>query len=90
MHMGVPCLVSDRVGCQRDLVSDGETGWHFSVHSPGGLRDALGRALNDITRDAQGFRQRVLSRVSAFTYAQAAEGLAEALRHATRTSAGGL
>jgi glycosyltransferase involved in cell wall biosynthesis len=24
MHMGVPALVSDRVGCQRDLVRDKE------------------------------------------------------------------
>lgn len=83
MHLGVPCLVSDRVGCQRDLVSDGETGWVFAATSTDGLRDALRRALADTARDADGFRQRVLARIAGYTYAAAAEGLERALLHAT-------
>ncbi len=39
MSMGVPCLVSDRVGCQRDLVLDGETGWVFPAGDAAQLRE---------------------------------------------------
>jgi glycosyltransferase involved in cell wall biosynthesis len=39
MHMGVPALVSDLVGCQRDLVTEGETGWVFSAGTPDTLRE---------------------------------------------------
>jgi len=34
MHMGTPALVSERVGCQRDLVTEGETGWVFKPTNP--------------------------------------------------------
>lgn len=84
MHLGVPCLVSDRVGCQRDLVTEGETGWVFSAGSRMGLTDALSRALAGIAADAAGFRARVAARIAGYTYEAAASGLARALRHATR------
>ncbi|CAM2830573.1 glycosyltransferase family 4 protein [Rariglobus hedericola] len=86
MHLGVPCLVSDRVGCQRDLVTDKETGWVFSVDTPDGLRDALHRAFADIDRDAEGFRQRVAARIAGYTYATATKGLALAVQHAVAPS----
>jgi glycosyltransferase involved in cell wall biosynthesis len=83
MHMGAPALVSDRVGCQRDLVTDGETGWVFPADDSGALRARLGAALDALT--APGGRERlrsaVLRRISGYTYARAAEGLAAALRH---------
>jgi glycosyltransferase involved in cell wall biosynthesis len=82
MHLGVPCLVSDRVGCQADLVTDGETGWVFSIEEPEGLRLALDRALADIASKQDELRQRVRERIRAYTYAQAADGLAEAVKQA--------
>lgn len=86
MHLGVPCLVSDRVGCQRDLVTDGETGWVFPAAQPDGLRDTLARALTDITRDTAGFRQRVAERIAGYTYATASAGLAAALHSVHKNS----
>jgi glycosyltransferase involved in cell wall biosynthesis len=84
MHAGVPCLVSDRVGCQRDLVTEGETGWAFPADAPTGqhsaLEEALRRALADTARDAAGFRQRVLDRIAGYTYATATAGLAQAVQ----------
>ena len=80
MHLGVPCLVSDRVGCQRDLVTDGETGWVFPVGDDTVLRTALERALADTARDAAGFRSRVTSRIAGYTYASATDGLTRAVR----------
>ena len=76
MHLGVPCLVSDRVGCQRDLVTDGETGWVFPAESPAGLRDALARALS---ADLAAMKPAVAARIAGYTYAEASAGLARAL-----------
>jgi glycosyltransferase involved in cell wall biosynthesis len=80
MHAGVPCLVSDRVGCQRDLVTEGDTGWVFSADAPGGLEAALQRALLATAQDAAGFHQRVVDRIAGYTYATATAGLAQAVQ----------
>ena len=70
-------LVSDRVGCQEDLVTDGETGWVFRSDDPADLRRSLAIAL---AADLAPFRARVLARISNHTYAVAADGLKTALR----------
>ncbi len=79
MHMGVPCLVSNVVGCQRDLVTDGDTGWVFRANDPAHLGAKLDEALDGLHRDAPGFRERVGVRVAGYTYAQATDGLLRAL-----------
>ena len=81
MHMGVPALVSERVGCQRDLVEDGVTGWVFRHDSAEMLRERLHQALAylgaPLTADA--LRRRVKERISAYTYRQTTAGLRQAL-----------
>jgi len=79
MHMGVPCLVSDVVGCQRDLVTDGDTGWVFRAGDAAHLNLKLDEALEALSRDAAGFKARVLARIAGYTYEQATEGLLSAL-----------
>jgi glycosyltransferase involved in cell wall biosynthesis len=79
MHLGVPCLVSDRVGCQRDLVTDGETGWVFRASEPASLAPALARALHDVGARAPQLRAAVAQRIAGYTYAQATAGLLAAL-----------
>jgi glycosyltransferase involved in cell wall biosynthesis len=76
MHLGRPCLVSDRVGCQRDLVTDGETGWVFRADDPGHLREKLAAAL---AADLAPFRPRIARRIAGYTYAAAAAGLLSAI-----------
>jgi len=80
MHMGVPCLVSDRVGCQRDLVTDGETGWVFLANDPSSLREKLSTVL----RSDPGVRARlavnIARRIADYTYEQATAGLLRGLR----------
>jgi glycosyltransferase involved in cell wall biosynthesis len=81
MHMGVPALVSDRVGCQRDLVDDGETGWVFRAEDPADLRRQLGRAL-DTLGDESGrarIKAAAIERISHYTYEQTTSGLLDAL-----------
>lgn len=82
MQMGVPCLVSDRVGCQRDLVTDGETGWVFSSEQPGALRANLARALNDLATRRKEIREAVRARIAGYSYSHAAAGLNLALKAA--------
>lgn len=76
MHLGVPCLVSDRVGCQQDLVTDGETGWVFRAEDSADLQKKLGEAL---AADLSAFRPRVAERIAHYTYATATAGLQRAL-----------
>jgi len=79
--MGVPCLVSDLVGCQQDLVSQGETGWVFAADSPEGLRRALAEAVVDSRpgADRERIRRAVAGRIAGYTYSQTTAGLEAAL-----------
>jgi glycosyltransferase involved in cell wall biosynthesis len=79
MHMGVPCLVSDVVGCQRDLVTDGDTGWVFRADDPAHLAVKLHEALATLDRDSAGFKVRAAARIAGYTYAQTTEGLLRAI-----------
>lgn len=81
MHLGVPCLVSDRVGCQRDLVTDGETGWVFPVADPFALRAKLSLAVATLAEPVarERIRSAVAARISGYTYTQTTAGLLQAL-----------
>lgn len=79
MHGGVPCLVSDRVGCQRDLVTEGETGWVFPAADPAALEPALARALTALRGDTTALRARIGERIAGYTFAAAARGLLAAV-----------
>ena len=81
MHLGVPVLVSDLVGCQRDLVSEGETGWVFSATDPTALQLALSRALAALAAEGarENFRRAVMARIAGYRYEQTSAGLRRAL-----------
>lgn len=85
MHLGVPCLVSNRVGCQRDLVTDGATGWVFRASDPAALPAALARALKDVVARGPALRAAVTQRIAGYTYACATAGLLHAVRAALPT-----
>lgn len=89
MHLGVPALVSDRVGCQEDLVTAGETGWVFRADDPGDLRRQLDAALAELAdpRRRGALRGRVLRRIESYSFERAAAGLLQALDYATGGSA---
>jgi glycosyltransferase involved in cell wall biosynthesis len=84
MHVGVPALVSDRVGCQQDLVTPGETGWVFRHDDRADLRAKLVAALALLRQPAEValLRARVKDRIERYTYAHAAAGLRAALDYA--------
>jgi glycosyltransferase involved in cell wall biosynthesis len=82
MHMGVPCLVSDLVGCQRDLVLDGETGWVCRAGDPAHLREKLAAALALPPAQLEKIKRAAAEKISHYTYAQTTEGLLRALAFA--------
>jgi glycosyltransferase involved in cell wall biosynthesis len=79
MHLGVPCLVSDLVGCQQDLVTPGETGWVFRAGDSHALAAALAAALRAPADELQRLGRNARQRVAGYTYAQTADGLLQAL-----------
>jgi glycosyltransferase involved in cell wall biosynthesis len=79
MHLGVPCLVSDLVGCQQDLVRPGETGWVFAAAEPAGLAGALRAALATSAAEMDRLRRNVAGRIAGYTYTQTTQGLLAAL-----------
>lgn len=86
MMMSVPCLVSDRVGCQQDLVTHGETGWVFSADDRFALREGLREALDTLDAHEERIRSAVRDRISGYTYAQASVGLKRAIEYAVGNS----
>jgi len=79
MHLGVPCLVSDLVGCQRDLVRPGETGWVFPAEDRAALAAALSSALRTPPEEMLRLRRNALATVAGYTYQQTSDGLLAAL-----------
>jgi glycosyltransferase involved in cell wall biosynthesis len=79
MHLGVPCLVSNRVGCQRDLVTDGVTGWVFPATDQFALTSTLSRALKDVSYRGPDVRAAVARRIADYSYEHATDGLMRAV-----------
>jgi glycosyltransferase involved in cell wall biosynthesis len=76
LHHGVPCVVSEAVGCTPDLVEPGRTGEIAETGSVGSLAAALRRGLDLVGRAE--IRQECRRRVSGYTVEKAAEGIARA------------
>ncbi len=81
MHLGVPALVSDCVGCQRDLVTDGETGWVFRADDLPHFTEKLSTALVAVRAPGVSapMRERIAARIGDYSFAKAAAGLMSAL-----------
>ena len=76
LHHGLPCVLSEGVGCALDLIEPGITGDLFETGSARSLNSAIGRAMALIGRSE--IRERCRQKVSGYTVAKAAEGLARA------------
>lgn len=78
LHHGLPCVVSDRVGCGPDLIEPGVTGEFFEAASVESLALALQRALGLISLLTT--REHCRAKASGYTVEQAAAGIATAYR----------
>jgi glycosyltransferase involved in cell wall biosynthesis len=83
LHHGVPCVVSEAVGCAPDLVHPGVTGDLFETSSPDSLARALMRSMA-LVGNAE-TRTRCRQHVSRYSVREAARGIALAYRDATRS-----
>lgn len=83
MHLGVPCLVSDVVGCQRDLVTPGDTGWVFPSEDHSALAATLNAALRTPAEALHQLSDQARARVAGYTYRQTSDGLLTALASLT-------
>ena len=73
---GLPCVVSEAVGCGPDLVVPGVTGEVFNAGSAADLAASLVRAFNLAGR--RDVRESCRERVAGYSVARAAEGIARA------------
>lgn len=83
LHHGLPCVVSERVGCAPDLVEPGRTGEICSIGEIQSLATTLERALKLI--GGQEIRESCRQKIKGYTVEKAAEGIArgyESLREA--------
>jgi glycosyltransferase involved in cell wall biosynthesis len=76
LHHGVPCVVSEAVGCAPDLVEPGVTGEIAATGSAESLAAAIERALPLAARPDT--RAQCRAKVSGYTVEKAAQGIAEA------------
>jgi glycosyltransferase involved in cell wall biosynthesis len=76
LHHGLPCVVSEAVGCAPDIVESGVTGTIFETDSSESLASALQQAFEIIRRDET--RRNCRQKVSAYSMENAARGIAEA------------
>jgi len=78
LHHGLPCLVSDRVGCAPDLIKAGVTGEIFAAGSSSALAEAIQRGLAMIGKEET--RQACRTLIDNYRVEKAAEGIAQAYR----------
>jgi glycosyltransferase involved in cell wall biosynthesis len=71
--------VSDVVGCQRDLVIPGKTGWVFPAANCSALAAALSTAFRTTPEEMQRFSLAAIETMKGYTYQQTSAGLLEAL-----------
>ena len=76
LHHGLPCLVSDAVGCAPDLIDRGVTGDVFQTGSTIDLAQVISRIL-PLTECAE-TRAKCREKVSGYTIEKAAAGIAKA------------
>jgi glycosyltransferase involved in cell wall biosynthesis len=76
LHHGLPCVLSEGVGCAPDLIDPGVTGGIFETGSICSLAAAIRRVRALIGRPE--IREKCRQKVSGYTVAKAAEGIARA------------
>ena len=76
LHHGLPCLVSEAVGCAPDLIENGVTGMVFETCSSQSLAAALQQVFKFIRRDD--VRWKCKQKVNGYSVENAAKGIAEA------------
>lgn len=82
LHHGLPCVVSETVGCHPDLIEPGVTGEVTEANSAGALAAGLQRLITWMPPGENGaaLRERCRAKVAGYSTAKAAEGIVRAYR----------
>jgi glycosyltransferase involved in cell wall biosynthesis len=83
MNAGRAVILSDDIGCQPDLVTDGVEGYVFPVRDVNALTEALRRVLATPETAAQ-MGQRALNRINAWSFEEDIQALRQAIAQLTR------
>ncbi|EMI17909.1 Glycosyl transferase, group 1 [Rhodopirellula maiorica SM1] len=86
MACGLPAIVSDQVGCARDLIHESQTGFCFSF----GDWDALARILNEVASgrfDLKSMGNNARSQIAEYSPEAAAQGILHAVDFCLRNPA---
>ncbi|WP_433983025.1 glycosyltransferase family 4 protein [Tunturiibacter empetritectus] len=83
MNAGRAVILSDDIGCQPDLVTDGVEGYVFPVRDVTALAEALRRVLATPEAAAQ-MGQRALDRINAWSFEEDIQALRRAIAQLTR------
>ncbi|MBB5338342.1 glycosyltransferase family 4 protein [Tunturiibacter gelidoferens] len=83
MNAGRAVILSDDIGCQPDLVTDGVEGYVFPVRDVKALAEALRRVLATPEGAAQ-MGQRALDRINAWSFEEDIQALRQAIAQLTR------
>jgi len=78
LQFGVPCIVSDRVGCHPDLVVEGVTGYVFAHGSTTALRAQILKLIDAVCVDRAALHNACRRKVEAYSSTAAAAGIVEA------------
>ena len=81
MNAGRPVIVSDQVGCHKNLVQNGVNGYVIKAHDIDSLADAL-RAVLDDEQTWQTMGAQSLKMVRSYSFEENVAGIRQALRHA--------
>ena len=84
MNLGVPAIVSDRVGCGPDLIVPGKTGWMFRSGDIDDLRRALQAALARTQSERSEMAKAVRRHIDAYSVEAATDGLLAAMASVLR------
>jgi glycosyltransferase involved in cell wall biosynthesis len=83
MSLGIPCIVSDEVGCVPDLVLPGQTGFVFQMGNVQALSSCLVNAVTDSQRLVS-MGATALRRIESYSTSVAVDGVLQALSRVRR------
>jgi glycosyltransferase involved in cell wall biosynthesis len=82
MNAGRPVILSDEIGCQPDLITDGVEGYVFPARDVNALAEAL-RAVFATPQRAEQMGQRALERIDRWSFEEDIVALRKAIAHVT-------
>lgn len=79
LQFGIPAIVSDKVGCHRDLIIEGQTGYVFPHGDASMLKAAMSKIMGLLQTQRLSIVQACQRQVSNYTVEEASKGICKAV-----------